>query len=549
MSLQARRELLFRIQGRYSQANKKEKTQILNGFIQASGYGRKHAIAVLASSRAQTEKQNETEAIRKRSSKYGGEVLQALTSVWHAANQICSKRLVPFLPELVEALERCGHLSMSAPVKEKLLQMSPATIDRALRIERTKHPKGKSTTTPGSLLKSKIKIRTFADWNDAAPGFFEADLVAHCGDSAEGNFLNTFVLTDIATGWIEFIPMLKKGESEVIASLKELQRCMPLPVLGLDTDNGSEFINYALLEFCEVNKITFTRSRPYRKNDQAHVEQKNGNVIRRMVGYDRFEGDLAGNALLHLYKSLRLYVNFFQPSVKLISKTRNGSRTTKHYDAASTPYQRIMASKHVPKSAKEKLKRLYEGLDPIALFNEIGKRQAALWTHSWIPAYKTCSSAISETPLPIPVLNKPQTPQTLEQAVVNEFKFSPPKRVYKKSGKPRVPQTWRTRIDPLAPLNTEIELMLRLNPNQTAKQLFQALLVKHPDVVSQAQFRTLQRRVKAWRRKLKPSGLAISIYSRPEIETEMDLLVDRALKRAMVRSENSTNINDATALS
>lgn len=549
MSLQARRELLFRIQGRYDKANKKEKTEILNGFIQASGYGRKHAISVLSSSKKATQDSPLiAKSTRARTSKYNGDVLLALTAVWNAANQICSKRLVPFLPELVETLERCGHLSISASVKERLLQMSPASVDRALRIEKTKRPAGISTTRPGSLLKSKIKIRSFADWNDAAPGFFEADLVAHCGDSAEGSFLNTFVLTDIATSWTEFLPMLKKGEAEVIASLKELQTCMPLPLLGLDTDNGSEFINHTLLNYCEENKITFTRSRPYRKNDQAHIEQKNGNVIRRMVGYDRFEGIEAGNALLHLYKSLRLYVNFFQPSLKLISKTRNGSKTVKHYDTASTPYQRIMASAHVPTHAKEKLKTVYESLDPVALFNEIGRRQEALWKHSWLPGYSPITNDHVAPPM-IPVLNKPQHSNSLEDAIASEFKFTPPKRVYKKSIKPRVPVTWRTKVDPLESLNSEIELMLRLNPHQTTKQLFQALSKKFPDSITQGQFRTLQRRVKEWRRKLQPSGLTMSIYSQPNIDTEMDALVDRALKRAAARLDKSTIFNDATTMS
>lgn len=220
MSLQARRELLFRIRNRYEQSGRNEKTEILNGFVHATGYGRKHAIHVLTA--AQPEAASAKPRPKDRTPKYGSDVQQVLSTVWNAANQICSKRLVPFLPEFVETLERFGHLALPEPTKTKLLSLSPATVDRLLKVERSKQPRGTSTTKAGSLLKAKIKVRTFADWNDAAPGFFEADLVAHCGDCAEGSFLNTLVLTDIATGWVEFLPLLRKGEADVISSAYRL---------------------------------------------------------------------------------------------------------------------------------------------------------------------------------------------------------------------------------------------------------------------------------------------------------------------------------------
>ncbi len=544
MSLQARRELLFRIRNRYQQAGRNEKTEILNGFVHATGYGRKHAIHVLtaASEPAKAERQS-----KERTPRYGSDVQQVLSTVWNAANQICSKRLVPFLPDFVEALERFGHVSLPESTKAKLLSLSPATVDRLLKVERSKLPRGKSTTKAGSLLKAKIKVRTFADWNDAAPGFFEADLVAHCGDCAEGSFLNTLVLTDIATGWIEFLPLLRKGEADVIGALKDLRMCMPLPLMGLDTDNGSEFINYALLEYCEEQKVTFTRSRAYKKNDQAHVEQKNGNVIRRMVGFDRFDGEVAGNAMLRLYQILRLYVNFFQPSVKLTAKMRSGSRVAKSYDKAQTPYQRIMSSTHVPSHAKQKLKKQYDELDPIFLFGEIGRRQAALWEHSWIPTME--DRGLPNAPLPIPILSKPMLKELAQEMLTEELKASAPKRQYRKSNKPRAPHTWRTLPDPFEAVNEDIELMLRLDPKQTAKQLFTALTNKHPGQFSVAQYRTLQRRVKEWRRRLAPSGLKMSVYSQPELQSELDQLILRSIERSLGSKPASTIFNESTPMS
>ena len=211
-----------------------------------------------------------------------------LLTVWYAANQICSKRLVPFIPELVASLEKFGHLSLTVSMRQQLLSISSASVDRLLKVERQQTKKGLSTTKPGSLLKKQIQVHTFMDWDEVIPGFCEADLVAHCGDRVNGTFLNTLVLTDITSGWTEFLALLKRSEADVIAALKIAQKLLPFPLLGLDTDNGSEFINYELLKFCKSQQITFTRSRAYRKNDQAHVEEKNGSIVRRLnVSQDR----------------------------------------------------------------------------------------------------------------------------------------------------------------------------------------------------------------------------------------------------------------------
>ena len=211
-------------------------------------------------------------------------------TVWSSANGICAKRLVPFIPELISTLESHGHLSLSDDTRSKLLTLSAATADRILRRSKVKIT-GKSTTKRGKLLKHQIPIRTFADWQDSRPGFMEADLVAHCGERTDGSFLNTLVLTDVATGWTECLPLLCKSGEEVVRSVIVARSLLPFALLGLDTDNGSEFLNEGLLTYCKDEQVTFTRCRAYKKNDQCFVEQKNGTIVRQLVGYDRFEGD------------------------------------------------------------------------------------------------------------------------------------------------------------------------------------------------------------------------------------------------------------------
>ena len=214
-----------------------------------------------------------------------------------------------------------GILRWKPRTKKLLIGMSVSTADRLLApIRRAERLRGKSTTLPGSLLKHLVPIRTFADWDDSRPGFVEADLVAHCGSSTAGSYLHTLTVTDVAIGWTECLAIPYRDQDTVLKSLEIARRRLPFPLLGLDTDNGSEFLNYALVAYCERESITFTRSRAYKKNDQCYVEQKNGSVVRRFVGYERFEGLTPCQVLSRLYQVLRLYVNFFQPSMKLISK-------------------------------------------------------------------------------------------------------------------------------------------------------------------------------------------------------------------------------------
>lgn len=285
MSQRSKREMIESIRPRYLKANKAEKQQILDEFIATTGYHRKYAIRVLKHG-------SKPCGLKKpgRLKVYQGEVIQALEQIWEICGRICSKRLQPFLPEMATVLERCHELSLSEATKELLLAMSPATIDRCLQKARFTQPAhGLSTTKPGSLLKQAIPIRTFTPWEEERPGFLEIDLVAHCGPTTEGVYLNTLTATDLSTGWTECLALANKTQTAVSQAIQTLRECLPFPLLGVDSDNGSEFINETLLRYCQSERITFTRSRPYQKNDQAYVEQKNWSVVRHTIGYDRLE--------------------------------------------------------------------------------------------------------------------------------------------------------------------------------------------------------------------------------------------------------------------
>jgi hypothetical protein len=431
--------------------------------------------------------------------RYTEPVRLALITVWKAANRICSRRLIPFLPDFVAVLERFGHISLSGKVRKDLLAMSSATADRLLYHERHAAGATISTTRRGKLLKHQIPIRTFFDWNDLAPGFVEADLVAHCGERAEGAFLNTLTLTDIATGWTECLALIRRSEANVSAAIHAGRQRLPFPLLGLDTDNGGEFINYDLLDYCEREKITFTRARTYRKNDQAHVEEKNGSVVRRLVGYDRYEGMDAWRALTALYGVLRLYVNFFQPSVKLLSKERKEGRTTKRYDKAQTPYRRVLSSTAVGEDRKSQLRDFYERLDPVVILKELEYLQDRFWEY----AHKQASPA-SAIRMPSELISQglnPPEPVVALPAPNPEPSIAARKsvRTYRRTRKPTPPRTWRTRTDPFAEVWGQIQLQMEIDPSRSAKELFLDLQQRYPGKYPNGELRTLQRRVKLHR--------------------------------------------------
>jgi hypothetical protein len=500
MGLRARRELLRSVSSRYQVADRKNKQRILDEFVAATGYHRKYAVTILV----QTAKPSDAveRKPRSRPRRYTEIVKEALVVVWRAANRLCSKRLVPFLPEFVSVLEKHGHLNLTTEVRETLLQISPATMDRLLADVRRAGQRGIGTTRPGALLKHQIPIRTFADWNDLKPGFLEVDLVAHCGTSTGGAYLSTLTLTDVATGWTECLSLLSHDQVGVLNALKQARELTPFPWLGLDTDNGSEFINYELLSFCREEQLTFTRSRPYKKNDQCHVEQKNGSIVRRTVGYDRFEGSAACQQMAALYGVLRLYVNFFQPSLKLVSKHREGGKVTKKYDRAQTPYQRVLASEDISDEVKTLLREQYQRLDPVALLRQVEFFQDSLWQYAWRPA-ETAPEVQAETSAlphqqPTPSLPKEQAP-TVSRANLSK----PRQRFWRRSPKPNkhhlMKRTWRTRPDPFVLVWDEVVRKLEEAPDCCVKELFRDLQRDYPGQFSDGQLRTLQRRAKEWR--------------------------------------------------
>jgi hypothetical protein len=375
LSMAERKAVTKQMARRYAEAAKKEKGRMLDELCALTGWTRRHAIRALA----EAIRPPQRPARSPRPRVYGPEVLEPLKLVWAVLNGPAGKRLAPFMAEIVQALERCGELELAPEIRGKLLRVSAATIDRLLAPERARlRVKGRSGTKPGSILKRQIPIRTFAEWDEARPGFCEVDLVAHDGGNPHGEFCQTLDLTCVATGWTDCRGVRNKAQRWCFEALMDIEGSLPFPLLGLDSDNGSEFINDQLFRYCTDRQITFTRSRPYRKNDNCFVEQKNWPVVRQNVGYARYDTSAELEALNELYDHLRLYVNFFQPQMKLVSKTRRGAKVTKHFDRARTPYRRVLESPHVPPEAKAALTRTYLELNPAELKRRISACQTRL---------------------------------------------------------------------------------------------------------------------------------------------------------------------------
>lgn len=356
---------------RYQKSSKKEKTRILSELVANTGYNRSYARYILGSLKKKGRKKKY--ALRKRL--YDASVFYPLRKLWTVADGICGQRLKPFLPELIRVLEREGDFKEKKIVKEKLLRISSATIDRMLSAAKKSYllKHGRATTKPGTLLRSTIPIRTFSDWNENKPGFMEADLVAFCGESAEGEYINGLNMTDVATGWVLLGATMGKGQYGVFQEVDAGRKRLSFPLLGFDSDNGTEFINAILKRYCDQNQITFTRIRPYRKNDNCFVEQKNYTVLRRFLGYGRYDQEEQLMIIKEILNLVEPYVNFFQPVMKLQEKQRVGPRVKKKYDTAKTPYQRLLISDVLKEDQKEQLKRYYEILNPMALKRQINK--------------------------------------------------------------------------------------------------------------------------------------------------------------------------------
>jgi hypothetical protein len=493
MSFLAKRELLACVAPRYQSAPPSQKSVILDEFVAVTGYDRKYAIRLLAHPVPVP-----MPLSRPRERFYGRPVEDALVVAWTAANRICAKRLVPFLPELVPVLERHGHLTLTDAVRDQLLALSPATADRMLRPYRDRDaPHGVTTTRRGLLIKQQVPVRTFTGWDDVRPGFFEADLVAHCGPWAEGAFLQTLVLTDVATGWTECLALLHRSQHTVIQALDRARTLLPMLLLGLDTDNGMEFINTDLLEYCTREEITFTRGRVAKKNDQCFVEQKNGAIVRQLVGYDRFEGEHAYRQLAELYRAVRLYVNFFQPSMKLRFKEREGGKLRRRYDPAKTPFQRLLATGVLSTDDRVRLTVIAQALDPVHLLQQITQLQDALWKHAVTQMPESVAANIKAAQDATPTIRFTLTAGSVHEASADGEPEGG--RKYRRTKGLKGPRLYRTRVDPFAEVWHEVEAELTAHPERTAKAAFEHLQERYPGVFPATQVRTLQRRVQEWR--------------------------------------------------
>jgi len=465
MSKKSSRELVESFREGYQVGSSVDKTRILDTLVESTGYVRKYLLRILHG------KVPKLQDKRRRTAKYSEEFRAALVIVWEASGYICGKRLVPFIPDFILMLEMHGHLKVTARVREQLLTVSAATVDRLLRLERKRVGRGISMTKPGKLLRQQIAVRS-GPWDDAvAPGFFEADLVAHCGGDSRGLYAHTLTMTDIWSGWTECTAFFGKREVAVLAAVTEVKERLPMPLLAFDSDNGSEFINEKLSRYCASNDITFTRCRPYKKNDQAHVEEKNGSVVRRFVGYARYDSKESLRLLTELYRISRLFVNYFQPSMKLLEKHRDGAKVRKKYLPAQTPYQRLLKSS-LPEVKKQALRETLLGLDPVALLNKIKDLQKRLEQAS-----------------------NQESVSNLESVRIERLALS--KKENRLASKRRENRGRRPLID--GRLKKQVESWLLTDPALTALKLTEKINSRFPGCVAENQLATVKSFLRQWR--------------------------------------------------
>ena len=367
MSQKSKWEYLKAIYTRYRKASKHLRALILNEFCQVCGYHRKYAIRLLNGPAPQPPPKQRH---KNRRPTYGPKVISLLSAIWEAAGYPCSQRLKALLPLWLPWAQK--HLPISVPCQRQLLKISPSTIDRRLKVKRRLLKKRLyGRTKPGTLLKHHIPIKTDS-WDVNSPGFTETDLVSHSGNSEKGEFIHSLNVTDIHSTWVESRAVMGKGQTGVLSAMKEIEQALPFKLLGIDSDNGSEFINYHLKAFCEQKGIQFTRGRPYKKDDNAHIEQKNWTHVRKIFGYLRYDSSEALNAMNDLYcNELRLLQNLFLPSMKLVRKVRLGSKLKRRYDKPLTPLERLLTCPQADPAKVAELKKLRDGTDPFKLAKTI----------------------------------------------------------------------------------------------------------------------------------------------------------------------------------
>ena len=388
-SMAERRGLQKATARQYRTANKKEKGALLKDFVEKTKYNRCYAGWMLRNyGRNVVGWQGKQRVVyvgdgkrrRRRKRIYGDKEVRALKKIWYCLDCPCGKRLAPYLKVIIPQLQAQGELRLDGQTRSKLEQISARTIERLVSGEKRKWEiRGKSRTKPGTLLKSQIPIRTFAEWDEKMPGFVEMDTVSHDGGQEQGIFAQSIDATDVCTGWTETMAVANRSNVRVLEGIQRLRRQFPFPWKGLDTDGGGEFINHDLVTYCEHEQLEFTRSRPYRKNDSCYVEQKNWMVVRKVVGYYRYETAQELALLNRIYGLLRLYTNFFQPQMRLLNKERIGSKIRRAYDEAKTPYQRVMEHPGVTVEIKKQLKTQARALNPVSLKRSLLSLQGNLF--------------------------------------------------------------------------------------------------------------------------------------------------------------------------
>ena len=501
ISMGARREIKSAVAERYRVAGRAEKGRILDELCKVTGWHRKHAVRALANRPAAA-----PEARQQRTSTYDVVVKDALTALWEASDRVCGKRLKVMIPILLPALERHGRLKLGAADRVLVLAVSAATIDRLLADTKIAAAGGKRRRLGFySAIRREVPIRTFNDWQDPPPGFCEIDMVAHGGTSVAGSFIQTLTMVDVATGWTECLPLVTREGSLVVEAIKRAQSLFPWIILGADFDNDSAFMNDIVVPWCRAQKIEVTRSRAYKKNDQAFVEQKNGAVVRRLMGYGRFDGIETAQMMARLYAAARLHVNFFQPSFKLKEKRREGAKVIKRYHAPATPYERALAHRHVSKKIKQRLRAQYRTLDPVVLLSEIRAAQEELGRRI---DRRGLAAALQ---MPLPVSNATDFAQTLGMSI----KAGEPRGTHRRAkGKYKTRVRMPSKLDPHL---ATIEDWLAAEPQLTALVIVGRLAQRDADQFGPKQHSIVQRLLKALRRKAAERLIAATTTGAAEV--------------------------------
>lgn len=480
LSSRSRQELIRALRRRYQEGCRGDKSRILEELVAVSGFHRKSAIRILSGKPLR----DGPATGRGRRRHYDEAARHALIVVWEASDRICSKRLKALLPVLIGALECHGHLCLELSIRTQLTTMSAATMDRLLR-EVKATARGRRRPKRPSAVQRQVPVRTFADWHEPEVGFLEIDLVAHCGGTlVGGSHVHTLCLTDVASGWTECVALLVRDRSLIVEAIRGVRNALPFAMVGIDVDNGSEFLNDVVLGYCFDYGIAVTRSRPCYKNDQAWVEQKNGSVVRRFVGYHRLEGHGAVVALSRLYAATRLFVNFFQPSFKLKDKVRVGARVRKRYHDPETPCQRLLSSPVISEQTKLRLREVAAQLDPLQLLGEIRRMQQYV------------AQLAQGNRMPVPGGTNDDLAGFLA-GLATAWHAGEVRPTH--AARPSSTRHWRTRPDPFEPVSSELRQLWEANPDQTGLELFEVVCRAHPDRFHSGQVRTLQRRLRQWR--------------------------------------------------